>query len=198
MTPERLAALAVFAFVSAITPGPNNLMLLASGLNYGVRRTLPHLLGVFLGFILLLVSVGFGLSAVLALIPGAETVIKILCLVYLLYLAHRMAMAGPVASRDGNGESRPMRWYEAVAFQWVNPKGWAMALTAFATYTQDSVIARAFKIVGAFAFVGLPCSVAWILFGLGLRQVLSDPVRVKWFNGAMAILLIVSVVPFLR
>jgi threonine/homoserine/homoserine lactone efflux protein len=198
MSTERLAALVVFAFVSSITPGPNNLMLMASGLNYGVKRTLPHMLGVGGGFTLMLVGVGRGFGALFGAVPAAQGVIKLLCLIYLLYLAYRMTKAGPVNGANGVAQGRPMRAYEAVAFQWVNPKAWAMALTAFATYAESSSLGGTLWVAGAFGLVNLPCVAAWVWFGRALRRVLRDPERVKWFNWTMAALLILSVVPFLR
>lgn len=197
MTAERLTALVVFAFVSSITPGPNNLMLLASGLNYGVRRTLPHMLGVAGGFTLMLVGVGLGFGALFKAVPSAQTIIKALCAIYLLYLAFRIATAGPVNGANKGATARPTRWYEAVAFQWVNPKAWASALTVFATFAQGEAVASTLSIAAVFGLVGLPCLAVWTLFGLGLRRVLSDPGLVKWFNWTMALLLILSVIPFM-
>ena len=198
MSTERLVALVVFAVVSSITPGPNNLMLMASGLNYGIRRTLPHALGVACGFTLMLLGVGFGFGALFGAVPAAQAVIKALCLVYLLYLAYRMTKAGPVKDGDNTAQGRPMRAYEAIAFQWVNPKAWAMALTAFATYAEPGRLDSTLAVAGVFGLVNLPCIAVWVWFGRALRLVLNDPERVKWFNWAMAALLILSVVPFLR
>jgi threonine/homoserine/homoserine lactone efflux protein len=197
MTPERLTALAVFAFAASITPGPNNLMLLASGLNYGIRRSLPHMIGVAGGFTLMVIGVGLGFGALFAAMPAAQTAIKILCVAYLVYLAWRMAMAGPLHEQNGKSGTRPMRFLEAVAFQWVNPKAWAMALTAFATYAEGGVAASTALIAAVFTLVNLPSIAVWTSFGVGLRRVLSDPARVKWFNAIMALLLILSVAPFL-
>ena len=198
MTAEQFAGLILFAFVSSITPGPNNLMLLTSGVNYGLRRTVPHMLGIAGGFTFMLAVIGLGLSGLFTAVPALQLVLKVLCLAYLLYLAWRMARSGPIRAGEGNGRSRPMAWYEAVAFQWVNPKAWAMALTAFAAYAAGKASAGALLVAGIFGLVNLPCILAWALFGVGLRGMLSDPKRVRVFNFVMAFLLVVSVLPFLR
>ena len=131
---ETLLALVAFAFVSSITPGPNNLMLMASGTNFGFARTVPHMLGVGIGFMLMVLLVGAGLGGVFELVPGAMLVLKVASTIYLLYLAWRIATAAPLRTADGEGGARPFTFLQAAAFQWVNPKAWTMALTAAAVY----------------------------------------------------------------
>ncbi len=133
MTYSLLAALALFAFVSSITPGPNNLMLMASGANFGFRRTVPHMLGVALGFVFMVVLVGSGLVQVFDAWPLSYTILKSVSVIYLLYLAWKIATAAPAAQTSAGGT--PMTFPQAAAFQWVNPKTWAMALTAITAYT---------------------------------------------------------------
>src|SRR5690349_4584797 len=124
---EAFFALLVYSFVTSVTPGPNNLMLLASGVNFGIIRTIPHILGIGSGFMTLLLAVGFGLGAVLTAFPVLHLALKIAGGAYLLYLAYRTAMSRSL--KDGVAKARPMTFLEAAAFQWVNPKAWVMALT---------------------------------------------------------------------
>ena len=133
MSVDAFLALLVYAFVTSITPGPNNLMLLASGVNFGFVRTIPHMLGIGGGFLVLLLAVGFGLGAVLTAFPSLHLALKIAGGAYLLYLAWRIAMSRSMA-KDGETKGRPMTFLEAAAFQWVNPKAWVMAVGAMAIY----------------------------------------------------------------
>src|SRR6186713_525501 len=134
MTTDAFLALLVYAFVTSVTPGPNNLMLLASGVNFGFVPTIPHMLGISGGFLALLLAVGFGLGAVLTAFPSLHLVLKIAGGLYLLYLAWRIAMSRSLA-KDGETKGRPMTFLEAAAFQWVNPKAWVMAVSGMAIYT---------------------------------------------------------------
>lgn len=200
MSLDIFAALILFAFVTSITPGPNNFMLMASGVNFGFRRTIPHMLGIGVGFLSLLLGVGFGLGAVLGAYPALHMALKIAGGAYLLYLAWRIAMARSIASADdGDEEARPMTFLEAAAFQWVNPKAWVMAVTAMAVYTSPQAPFLSVVLVAvAFAVVNVPSVSAWAGFGVALRGFLADPVRLKWFNIAMGLLLVASLWPMLR
>jgi threonine/homoserine/homoserine lactone efflux protein len=203
MTPDVFAALLLFAFVTSITPGPNNLMLMASGVNFGFARTVPHMLGIGAGFLSLLLGVGFGLGAVLAAWPPLHMALKAAGGVYLLYLAWRIAMArtrAPAGASDaqGEGRARPMSFLEAAAFQWVNPKAWVMAVTAMAVYASpQSPFVSVVVVAAAFALVNLPCVSSWAGFGVALRGFLADPARLKWFNIAMGLSLVASLWPML-
>jgi threonine/homoserine/homoserine lactone efflux protein len=194
MSPDVFFALLLFAFVSSITPGPNNLMLLASGVNFGFIRTIPHMLGIGFGFLSLLLGVGFGLGALLTAFPAAHAALKIAGGGYMLYLAWKIAMTrrmGPAA-----GRTRPMTFLQAAAFQWVNVKAWVMALTAMSLYTSVERPFTSVLLVGvAFALVNVPSVATWAGFGTAMRGFLSDPVRLKRFNIAMGIALALSVVP---
>lgn len=195
---DTFLPLLVYAFVTSITPGPNNFMLLASGVNFGFMRTIPHMLGIGIGFLVLLLAVGLGLGAVLTAYPALHIALKIAGGAYLLYLAWGIAMSRSMGSRDG-GKGRPMRFIEAAAFQWVNPKAWVMAITAMAVYTNpDRPFLSMLLISVAFAAVNLPCVSTWAGFGMGLRGFLSDPVRLKWFNIAMGLLLAATLWPMLK
>ena len=195
---ETLAALTVYAFVTSITPGPNNLMLLTSGVNFGFRRSIPHMFGIGIGFVVLLLAVGFGLGAVLTAFPSMHTALKIAGGAYLLYLAWKIAMA---RSMDNKGEqnARPLTFLDAAAFQWVNPKAWVMAITAMAVYTvPDKPFLSVLLVAGAFGIVNLPSVSVWAGFGTALRGFLADPVRLKWFNIVMGLLLAATLWPMLR
>ena len=198
MSFEAFLALLVYAFVTSVTPGPNNFMLLASGVNFGFVRTVPHMLGIGIGFLILLLAVGFGLGAVLTAFPMLHTGLKIAGGVYLLYLAWKIAMSRSIASK-GKAQANPMRFVDAAAFQWVNPKAWVMAITAMAVYTNpDHPFLSVVLISMAFAIVNLPSVSVWAGFGTALRGFLSDPVRLKWFNIAMGVLLAATLWPMLR
>lgn len=198
MSYETFAALIVYSFVSSITPGPNNFMLLASGVNYGFTRTIPHMLGIGVGFASLLLGVGLGLGALLTAFPAMHLVLKVLGGGYLLYLAWRIAMSRTMG-KGGSGKSRPMSFLEAAAFQWVNVKAWVMAVTAMALYTNPQMpLGSVLLITLAFALVNLPCVSSWAAFGLALRGFLSHPTRLKWFNIGMGAALALTLWPMLR
>ena len=198
MTADAFLALLVYAFVTSITPGPNNFMLLASGVNFGFWRTVPHMLGIGAGFLSLLLGVGFGLGAMLTAFPALHTALKIAGGLYLLYLAWRIAMSRTMGE-GGDAKARPMTFLEAAAFQWVNPKAWVMAVTAMAVYTNPAAPYVSVLIVSsAFAIVNLPSVSCWAGFGMAMRGFLSDPTRLKWFNIAMGLLLAATLWPMLR
>lgn len=196
MSLDLLLALAGFAFVTSVTPGPNNMMLLASGVNFGFRRTIPHMLGVAIGFIVMIELVGLGIGQVLMANPAIFTTLKIAGLIYMLWLAWKIANSGPI---DGSGErstGKPLTFLQAALFQWVNPKAWAMALTATSAYTDPANFLPSLAIMGVtFGIINFPSVGVWTLFGVGLRKMLQDPVRVRVFNVVMAVLLVLSMLP---
>ncbi|MCB1481754.1 MAG: LysE family translocator [Rhodobiaceae bacterium] len=197
MPVDVLLALAAFAVTAAVTPGPNNIMLLASGVNFGFTRTIPHMAGILFGFIVMLSAVGAGLGVLFKTFPLLHTVLKVAGVVYLVYLAWRVAMSRSMG--DAKAKARPMSLIEAAAFQWVNPKAWVMGVTAMSVYTRpDAPLMTAAIVVAVFAAVTVPAITLWAVFGTGLRDFLSDPVRLKWFNIAMGLALVASVAPMLR
>ncbi len=197
MTPATFLALVTFAFVTSITPGPNNMMLFASGVNFGFRRTIPHMFGIGAGFFSLLIGVGFGLGAVLKTYPLLFTLLKFAGGVYLLYIAWHIAMSRSISG--GAAGARPMTFLEAAAFQWVNPKAWVMALGAMTAYpTPESYAASVLIIASVFAAVNVPSVSCWAGFGSALRQWLAVPPRLKWFNITMGALLALSLWPMLK
>ena len=194
MTLDLFLALFTFAVVTCFTPGPNNLMLMASGLNFGFPRTLAHVLGVAIGFSFMLVAMGFGIAGIFTAYPELYALLRVVCIAYLLWLAWRIATAGPV--EDGEARGRPMTFLEAAAFQWVNPKGWAIALSAIATYiAADRVIVSVLIVAAMFGVVGFGSAATWAMFGTSLRRILQNPRTVRVFNIMMAVLLVASLWP---
>ncbi|GJL91471.1 LysE family translocator [Hyphococcus sp.] len=199
MPADLFIALAVFAFVSSITPGPNNLMLMASGANFGVSRTIPHMLGVSIGFTLMTVLVGLGLMRVFDLFPISYVILKIFSVGYLLYLAWKIAHAAP-PSTDGSAssEAKPFTFFQAALFQWVNPKAWAMALTAVSAYSLAAQPVVSVLIVAiVFGVINLPSVSLWTVAGAQMRRFLSDPLKLRIFNISAALLLAASALPIL-
>ncbi len=195
MTPDIFLALVVFAFVTSITPGPNNLMLMASGANFGFRRTIPHMLGVGIGFVVMVVLVGLGLVQVFDAFPASYVVLKVVSVAYLLYLAWRIATAAPPGEAYRPGD--PMTFLQAAAFQWVNPKAWSMALTAIAIYAPSRSPAAIVLVALVFGAVNLPSVGSWALLGQGMRRWLDTGPRLRVFNAGMALLLVASLYPVL-
>ena len=195
MTPELLIAFIAFAFVTSVTPGPNNTMLLASGANFGLRRTLPHMLGISLGLMLLVLSVGLGLGQLFEQVPVFYTLLRYVGAAYLLYLAWKIANAGAPSSQ-ASASGKPFSFLQAAAFQWVNPKAWIMAIGAITTYTpQDNFITNVVLIATLFALVNCPTMSVWTVVGSLLRNWLQDARRLRVFNIGMALLLVASLYP---
>ena len=187
-------ALLTFCFVAGVTPGPNNMMLMSSGVNFGVRRTLPHMAGVVLGFALMVGLVGFGLEGVFRAVPQLLPVMRWVGAIYLAWLAFRIARSGAIDDRAR--PARPLGMVGAAAFQWINPKGWVMALSALTTYAVSETYATTVAVVTATCLVvAIPSSGVWVLFGAGLRRWLAAPGRARAFNWGMAALLLASIAP---
>lgn len=195
MTYEFLPGLIAFALVSSITPGPNNLMLMASGANFGIRRTLPHMAGVALGFVVMTILMGAGLISVFETWPVAHLVLKVAATLYMLWLAWKIAHAA--APREGEAGGTPMTFLQAAAFQWVNPKAWAMAITAITVYSPSNALWAIVLVACIFGAVNLPAVGSWAGLGREMRRFLTNPARLTAFNWTMAILLVVSLYPIL-
>ena len=196
MSYDLFLALLGFAFVTSVTPGPNNMLLLASGVNFGFRPTVPHMLGISLGHALMVFLVGLGLSGVFVAVPAAMTALKLVSVVYMLWLAWKIAHAS--APKPGQAGGVPFTFLQAAAFQWVNPKAWAMALGAIANYAGGGGLAAVAVVALVFATVNLPTVALWAAAGEGLRGWLAVPARLRAFNWTMAALLVASLVPVLR
>ena len=197
MTHATLLALIAFALVSSITPGPNNLMLMSSGANFGVRRTVPHALGIAIGFTVMIMLVGIGLIRLFDLWPMLGTVLKVVSVAYLLWLAWKIAHAaapeGEIAS-----DAKPMSFVGGALFQWINPKAWTMALSAITLYAPQRDGLTILLIAVIFGLFNLPSVSLWAVMGQVMRQWLSSPRRLRMFNWSMAALLVASLAPMLR
>lgn len=192
---QTLPALAAFAVASSITPGPNNIMLMTSGTNFGFRRTVPHMLGVSLGFALMIVLVGSGLAQLFARYPVAHEILKWVSVAYLLYLAWKIATARPPGEGSA-AKGAPMTFVQAALFQWVNPKAWTMALTGVTVYMPPVDPWIGLLLVAAlFGAINLPCVGLWAAMGVKLRSWLGDARRLRQFNVAAAVLLVGSLYP---
>lgn len=207
MALEQLIALMGFVVVMTGTPGPNNMMLLASGANFGFRRSLPHILGITAGCQILLMAIALGLGQLLIRFPSLDVLLKVLCGVALLYLTWMLVKpafaAVPVSVPDIQMDkpvvTRPLTFWQGAMFQWVNPKAWMMMVTAIATYTQPQSLWSNTLVIGLmFALLGMPLISLWNLFGASLRQFLQYPQRARWFNLLMGVLLLTSMVPLFQ
>lgn len=195
MTYDLLLALAGFAFVSSITPGPNNLMLMASGANFGFRRTLPHMFGIGIGFVFMIILVGVGLIGLFDAYPVSHQVLKVLSVVYMCYLAFKIATAA--SPKQVDAKAVPFSFLQAALFQWVNPKAWAMALTSISVYATPQNLAAIVMVAVIFGIINLPSVSLWAVLGQQMRRVLNNPARLRGFNCLMAGLLIASLYPVL-
>ena len=190
---EILIALFIFAFVSSGTPGPNNIMLMASGTNFGFKRSIPHILGINIGFSILIFSVGIGLMQIFDLFPLTHIILKILCTGYLIYLSYKIATS---ASNQKNEikKSKPLTFLQAALFQWVNPKGWSMALSAITIYSPSNDLLSVLIVTGAFSITNLPCQCAWAILGQQFSRLLTNNFQLRAFNYIMAGLLLMTLV----
>ena len=186
-----------FMISMGITPGPNNILVASSGVNFGFRATLPHILGITFGYPLMLLIVGIGLAKLFIAVPLFHVILKYVSIVYLLYLALHLALSS--AMGEARRTPKPMTFLQAVAFQWVNGKAWVIALGAVTTYTVvDRTLPLQIVALTAIAvIVTLICVTCWTVFGALLRQFLHTEQRRRWFNYSMAGLLVLSILPVL-
>jgi threonine/homoserine/homoserine lactone efflux protein len=195
MSQSLLLAFVVFATVMFFTPGPNNVMLLSSGLTYGFRRTLPHIAGITIGFAFMVGAVGVGLGTVFIAYPVLQTILKYLGVAYLIYLAAVIAMSEPVAP-DQENRRGPMTFWGAAMFQWINAKGWVMVIGTITAYAAIASFPWNIAIQVALSLIlGAASCTAWALFGTALRPILTAPKAVRAFNIVMAVLLLASLYP---
>ncbi|WP_058247844.1 LysE family translocator [Tropicibacter naphthalenivorans] len=191
MDTEIMLALFSFSVVTLFTPGPNNVMLMASGANFGLRRSVPHLLGVAAGFPLMVLPVGLGVMRLFDMFPPALLGLQVASILYLLYLAWKIAHAAP--PKDAPASARPLTFVQAAAFQWVNPKAWSMALGAITLYAANRDLAAILWVSGSFLAIGTVSALTWTALGTGVRRWLDQPGRLRVFNWTMAALLVGSV-----
>jgi len=191
---ELLMPLTLFALAGTVTPGPNNVMLTASGSAFGFRRSVPHMLGITLGFPVMVIAVGLGLGEVFIRYPELHVALKYIGAAYLLYLAWRIAQAGGPDSGEAGG--RPLTFLEAAGFQWVNPKAWMLAVSAIPAFTTvgGNYYAELALIAIVFAAICIPSCAAWCMFGVGIRQLVGSPGAARAVNLVLAIMVALSVV----
>ena len=191
---ETLGPLVTFAVATSITPGPNNIMLTASGANFGFRRTVPHMLGIALGFMIMVAMIGLGLSEIFERFPVIHQVLRYAGAAYLLYLAYRIATAAPTTPGAAQPVGRPLSFLQAALFQWVNPKGWMMAVGAISTYTTvgGDLMLESVMIALIFGAIGLPSAALWAALGVAIGRLLQTRWALRAFNIGMALLLVAS------
>jgi len=194
MNIEILTALATFAFVSSITPGPNNLMLMSSGANFGFKLTIPHMLGVSLGFVFMVCLVGAGLIQIFDIYPISYQILKVFSILYLVYLAYKIATSAPIQDQKTHN-TKPFSFLQAAIFQWVNPKAWTMALTAISVYSPSKSMESILLVGAIFGAINLPSVGIWTVLGQQLKRLLTSDNKLKVFNFTMALLLIASLYP---
>ena len=190
-----LIAFVIFAAVMFFTPGPNNIMLLSSGLTYGFRPTLPHIAGITFGFAFMIGTVGLGLGTIFITYPVLQTILKYAGVAYLVYLAAAIAMSGPVKP-DQDNRRGPMTFWGAAMFQWINVKGWVMVIGTITAYAGIANFPWNITIqVMLSLLLGVVSCSVWALFGTAFRPILTSPKAVRAFNIVMAVLLLASLYP---
>lgn len=194
---DQIIPLIVFCATAVFTPGPNNVMVTASGVNFGFMRTVPHILGIAVGFAVMNLLVGLGLGSVFETYPEIHVVLKYVGMAYLVFLAWKIAMSGEV--KGVRARAKPFTFIQAAAFQWVNPKAWAIAVGAVATFTTvgGDLLIEVMVMSVIFFLVTFPSAGTWAFFGIVIGRFLHTPVRLKAFNGFMAGLLLLSLIPAL-
>ena len=195
---ELSLAFIVFVLVSAFTPGPNNIMIMASGLNYGVTRSLPHLMGITLGVPSMFLIVGLLLAWPFQNISWLRPTVQLLGILYLFYLAWLVATAdSSLPQSNSEKKSKPLTFLQAALFQWINPKAWMLGAGALGVFVngESSLISQIIIMSIVFSLSALPSAGTWMLFGSALASLFNNPVRRKWFNYSMGLLLVTSVMP---
>lgn len=195
---EWYTAILLFAASTTVTPGPNNVMIMASGLNHGIHKSLPHFLGICFGFPAMVVAVGFGIGVIFEQYPVLHEIIKIIGVLYLLYLAYVIAHSS--GSTLQSKKSKPLTFLQAAIFQWVNPKAWIMATGAVAAYTtlNANIYLEVLLIGLAFFVVAFPAVGVWLVFGANFKKILKQTKHRQTFNFSMALLLVISVAPIIH
>jgi threonine/homoserine/homoserine lactone efflux protein len=195
---ETLIPYIFYCVAMSGTPGPNNVMVLASGANYGFMRTQPHIWGINIGFSLMMFILALGLGTVILAEPRLQLVLKIIGVAYMLWLAWKIATSGSVS--DGQAAGKPLTFLQGAAFQWVNPKAWMMILGAISLHGPPSYspLEKALYLSIVMLIAGSPPTQIWTAFGVGIRQFLENPKALRTFNISMAALLVLSLIPMVR
>ncbi|MDB3870079.1 LysE family translocator [Candidatus Thioglobus sp.] len=191
---DNLLSIFLFSLVMTITPGPNNIMILASGLNFGIRKSIPHLLGIAFGFPIMLIAVGFGLDSLVTQIPVIYLFVKVAGVGYLLFLAYKMFIT--TQQREIDQGVKPLTFLQAIFFQWVNPKAWVMIFSGIGVFTNSIDMQTTTLILALSFFIAIfPCNGSWLFLGSQMKKLIKTDFHYKVFNRTMAILLLVSVIP---
>ena len=194
---EQLLPLISFAFVMSISPGPGNLLLLTSGANFGLTRTIPLILGISFGFLFMVLIVGVGLGELITLIPGLSNLLKVACIIYVLWLAYQIAKSAGINSSN-NSLSKPMSFIQATLLQWLNPKAWTVSLIITVTYTvPEHFMISLVSTIFVFALINIPSISLWAISGSALKRFLLINNRIKYFNLTMSLILVASMVPMI-
>lgn len=191
--PENILPFILFAISATLTPGPNNVMLLASGANFGLRATTPHIVGISLGFPIMVAAVGLGLGALFEQLPVLHVILRWVGSAYLLWLAWKITTAAGLGT--GKNRGRPFTFLEAAGFQWVNPKAWMMAISAYSVYSSPEAepLLQAFLFGSVFLVIAFPSCGSWAAFGSAIGRLLTSARALRAFNLAMGALLAASV-----
>ncbi|NMM45279.1 LysE family translocator [Rhodospirillaceae bacterium KN72] len=198
MSIDTVLALIGFAFVMSVSPGPGNFLLLASGVNFGYRRSLPLVFGISLGFLTMVFVLGIGLGEILRQVPEVLVALRLICGAYVFYLAWKIAHIRSLGSGAGPAVDEPIGFTQAALFQLVNPKAWAVALILGVSYTDpDNYLTSLIILIAVFAVVNIPTISIWAISGQALRRLLSSDRRLRFFNLFMALLLVGTMVPVL-
>lgn len=198
---EYLIAVMLFAISSSVTPGPNNILVMTSGVNFGIKKSLPLLSGICVGFTVMLLLVGFGFAQLFELFPQLHFIIKCIGTLYLLYLAWLIAKsAGAMDTNTTNSQSEPLSFMKGALFQWINAKAWVVSTGAIAAFTtlESNFYSQNLTIALTFLLVSFPCVGIWLLFGSMLKKLLKSQRNMRWFNYSMSGLLVLSVVPVIN
>ncbi len=196
METTNLLAVIIFAMVTAFTPGPNNLMLAASGANFGFKRSVPHIAGITVGFITVFLAASAGLASLFASLPQLYDLLKAVCILFLFYLAWRIGSAGRV---ERHNRDKPLSFAHAALFQVVNPKGVSVIVSTLSAYTSDaaSLPAEISVLLTIFVFTTIGATTSWCLFGTAIAKILNTQQKLRLFNISMAMMLILSIIPII-
>jgi threonine/homoserine/homoserine lactone efflux protein len=190
---DDLFPMVMFSLATTMTPGPNNFMILNSGLSYGVRRSLPHYFGICFGFPAMVLLVALGLGVIFLQYAWLEQLLKVVGSAYMLYLAWCMVKSSTAS--DETALAKPFSFMQALLFQWVNPKAWMMAIGAISIFsTAESHFQNALLVSTIFLLVCLPCIGLWLVGGAYLQNILKNAKQQRCFNILMAIALVASMI----
>lgn len=191
---DLIITYSIFVFATSGTPGPNNIMLAASGANFGVRASLPHVLGVRIGLMVMMLMVGLGLGSLFENYPIIHVVMRYVGVAFMLYLAFKIAKTKRV-SNDGKSKIKPMSFINAALFQWVNPKAWITLISAVVTFipSDDNKMTVLTILIVVHFIVGFPTTFAWAVFGREIGRFLKSDRAFAIFNYVMSALLVITV-----